>query len=194
MRVTATHGVLHGKEGATPPLPWVTIDRREGAALVRSGIAVEVAGGTEVDAGDDLDFAYVLSPDGTENDFAVLDMVSTDDRFRSWFTAYLARHAAPAEISPIIEAIFEPEPNPSALAPTDEFAAGVIHEPGTGEGVLTERGQHIADALDLLEPEHMVSTGARVGKPKVTAVAEIVGFTVTAEEVDAAVAAKEAGE
>jgi hypothetical protein len=53
------------------------------------------------------------------------------------------------------------------------------------------RAQDIEDAVDLLEAGHFETKGPRAGKPKVQAVAEAAGIPdVTAEEIDAAIAAK----
>lgn len=54
-----------------------------------------------------------------------------------------------------------------------------------------DRATEISDAIDLLEGDKIVKTGPRAGKPTVEAIAEILGGPVTAEEIDAAVAAKE---
>lgn len=189
MRVAAKGCVLHGAEGATPPLPWVTVDRKEGHELIRKGLAVAVEGG-EDDAGDDMDIAYVLNAEPNDNDFAVLDMIAADKAYEPWFTAYVASRLPDilAKHAPAAAADSAPRPARKAKAKADAPADTPPADPAPADA---ERAQHIADALDLVEDEHLETEGDRAGKPKLSAIAEITGFDVTAEEVDAALALKE---
>lgn len=70
----------------------------------------------------------------------------------------------------------DPEPEPEPDAPADE-----------------DRAAAIAEALDLMEADDLVKTGERAGKPKVSAIEAATGLAdVTAEEIDAVIAANEA--
>jgi hypothetical protein len=93
--------------------------------------------------------------------------------------------AAPVEepVAPAAPAAEEPKAEAEAPAP----------EAPKSPAVAEDRAQLIADALDLVEADGLVKTGARAGKPKAAAIAEITGLNdVTVEEIDAAVAAREA--
>lgn len=82
----------------------------------------------------------------------------------------------------------------AAVVPVEPVAvaAPAEPEPPVVQAVAqTDRATEISDAIDLLEGDKIVKTGPRAGKPTVEAIAEILGGPVTAEEIDAAVAAKE---
>lgn len=83
-----------------------------------------------------------------------------------------------------------PAPEPEKVSESTDEGTGAGEEEG-GEG----RAETIAEALDLVEADGLVKTGDRKGKPKVSAIEAITGLTdVTAEEIDAAIAAKDAAE
>lgn len=75
----------------------------------------------------------------------------------------------------------------------DDVNAGGAPEEGGAEGAT--RADLITEALDLMEAGDLVKTGERAGKPKVDAMAAATGLAdITADEIDAAIAAKDAAE
>jgi hypothetical protein len=148
MRVRGKGVVIHGAEGATPPLPYIELDDSEALALIARGVAVAV---DELAAAPELSVAPepVIVP--------------------------------AAEVAPVQEP--EPQTEPE-----------VVQEPAEKPQAATPRLEEIAEAIELLDDDDFVKTGARAGKPKVAPLASVLGYEVTADEVDAAFALKDAGQ
>jgi hypothetical protein len=169
MRVVPVSGRIKGPEGWCPPAPFITVDDAEGRKLINAKIAAPFEG-------------EVVEPaEGGVVSFDLLDVLSESDEFRPWFDAYFDRRLAaiPVVADKPRRGRRAAETPPADTPPADPAPADA------------ERAQHIADALDLIDDEHLEAEGDRAGKPKLAAIAEITGFDVTAEEVEAALALKE---
>jgi hypothetical protein len=108
---------------------------------------------------------------------------------------YAVEYAGPAEAEP--EPAAAPAPRGRGGKKADETPPPPPPPPPSDEEAKAaeERAHNIAGALDLVEEVHLETEGERVGKPTVAAIADITGIAdVTAEEIDAALAAKEAAE
>ena len=148
MRVRGRGAVLHGAEGATPPLPYIELDDEEALALIARGVAEAV---------DEL----VAAPEpSTASEPVIVPVV---------------------EVAPVQEP--EPQTEPE-----------VVQEPADETPAATPRLEEIAEAIDILDDDDFVKTGVRAGKPKVASLAGVLGYEVTAEEVDAAFALKDGGQ
>lgn len=88
--------------------------------------------------------------------------------------------AEPEPVATEPEAVVQPEP-----AVTDP-------EPEVVVDPAAARLADIAEAIELLDTEDFVKTGPRAGKPKVKPLEDVLGVDLTAEEVDAAFALREA--
>ena len=148
MRVRGKGVVLHGAEGATPPLPYIELDDAEALALIAKGVAVAV---------DEL----AAAPEPSV--------------------------APEPVIVPAVEVQLAPEP---VVQPEPE----VVQEPANEPPAASARLLEIVEAIEILDDDDFVKTGARAGKPKVAPLAGVLGYEVTAEEVDAAFALKDGGQ
>lgn len=118
------------------------------------------------DAGRDPDTNEAPNPEQLGNDPEVIDAING---------------GAPLDVDQ--GTLVEGEPGPSDVV-----------DGGTG-GTGGETNTEMADAIDLLDPlTGFVKNGARKGRPKVEAVADILGRDVTIAEIDAAFIAKTATE
>lgn len=162
IRVTGASAVLIGPEGRTPPLPFITVDEAEGLALIAQKLATHYTGTDELD----------VDPEAE------------------------AKAAAEAEPAPdTVTPPAEPEPEPEAEPEPDPETAPAPNAPEGGEGGTegASRAETIREALDLMEAGDLVKNGDRAGKPKVSAMEAATGINdLTAEEIDAAVAARDA--
>lgn len=164
VRISGNGAVLIGPEGRTPPLPFITVDAKEARALIGMNLAVLVEGDLPEPEVTDADMD--LEPEVTEPETA-------------------PEPAPEPEVQPEPETAPEPEANPEPNAP----------EGGEGGTEGETREEALIAALDLMEADDLVKTGDRAGKPKVGAMEAATGLTdLTADEIDAAVAAKEAAE
>lgn len=97
----------------------------------------------------------------------------------------------------VLDAVLTPQPSApdnTGLAEAADADAGGEASPDTdSEDPGAKRQADIRAAIELLSDADFVRTGPRTGKPKVAPVEAVLGFDVTAEEVDAAFALKEAG-
>lgn len=148
MRVRGRGAVLHGAEGATPPLPYIELDDAEAQTLIALGYAEAV---------DEL----AAAPEPSV--------------------------APEPVIVPVVEVAPVQEPEP-------EIEPEVVQEPAEKSPAAPSRLDDIIEAIELLDEDDFVKTGVRAGKPKVAPLAGVLGFEVTAEEVDAAFALKDAGQ
>jgi hypothetical protein len=147
MRITPTHGVLHGPEGICPPLPYLVVDDNEGLLLIERGLVNEFIEQGELHLPPEHDTA-----DGAGN-------------------------------------------HPEVVAETPsvgvaEAGSGGAATAVTSEPVLpaNERLHEIAEHIHLLEPDDYVKTGARAGKPKLDVLKAVLGYDITSDEVDQALA------
>ena len=83
---------------------------------------------------------------------------------------------------------------PPVQEPEAEIEPEVVQEVGEKTEPATSRLDEIVEAIELLGEDDFVKTGPRAGKPKVAPLAGVLGFEITAEEVDAAFALKDAGQ
>lgn len=115
-----------------------------------------------------------------------------DDEARSLIAAGVAK--AYVEGEEVEEAVPFVPPQPEAPLILD--APVVVQEPAVQPpAATTERQDTLLEHFELLASDDFVSTGPRAGKPKVSVVKDSTGFDdLTAEEVDAAFALKEAGQ
>lgn len=161
---------IEGAEGAkSPPLPHIEVEDHEGAALL------------------------ALYPKGLRD--------VTNDGAEAPEVEAPAEPATPTptEVAPAPEADAAPAPEEPAPLVADDAAAPADAEAGDEELDAEEAarlagGTHPEDmtsALELIEDADLVAAGPRKGKPKVSAIAAILGREVTSEEIDAAWAAKE---
>lgn len=178
MRLRGTGMTIEGVEGRSPPLPFVTVNDAEGAVLLSlyPKNAVEVEGDviSELAAlGESTPkpFALPIEP------VAVVGIADGDQ-------------VGIVDDDAIVPAVVDG----AESAPTGD--PEITPEPEDGGNESATREQAIADAIDLLGDNDFVMTGLRKGKPKVDAVNDIVGddADVTAGEIDAVFANREAGE
>lgn len=87
-----------------------------------------------------------------------------------------------------------PAGEPPAQGPEAQIEPEAAEEAGEKTVPTPSRIEEIAEAIELLDEEDFVKTGPRAGKPKAAPLAGVLGFEVTAEEVDAAFALKKAGQ
>lgn len=180
MRITGAGCVIIGPEGRTPPLPFVTVPTEEGDSLIALKLAIAFNGDApepEVDAEAEAAALAAAEAEAAE--------AAAEDALREEAEAELAAlNAAEAEAARVAA---EAEAN----ANTGE---GGDTNPGEGDAAA-ERATTISDALDLVEEAGLVKTGERAGKPKVSAIEDITGLKdVTADEIDAAIAAKDSAD
>lgn len=184
MRIAGKGCVLDaGGDQKSPPLPFIEVDEDTARALIGTGVAVAFEG-----------------DDGLAAEWAESERKAAEEA-----QAELAANAA-AEVeakrltdeeAEEAARIAAAEADSKAAEEAERLAAeqgGEGREGGEGgNDADAERKQTIADALELLEPEHLVKTGPRAGRPKVKAVEEISGINdLTPEEIDAVAAAKDA--
>lgn len=163
MKVRGNGCVIVGLEGRTPPLPHITVSASEGRALIAQNLAVEVDAD---DAG-----AEVPGPEQQPEP-----------------TPEPAPEPTP---EPQPEPTPEPEPEPQPEPQPEPEAAPEPTPESTA--IAEDRATLIGDALDLVEGDGLVKSGERTGKPKVAAIEDITGLSdVTTQEIDAAIAAKDA--
>ena len=99
-----------------------------------------------------------------------------------------APSAAPEPvIVPAVEVAPVQEPEPKS-------EPEVVQEPANEPPAASARLLEIVEAIEILDDDDFVKTGARAGKPKVASLAGVLGYEVTAEEVDAAFALKDGGQ
>lgn len=182
MRIVGKGAVIHGPEGHSPPLAWVTVDEDEGNRLIALKVAARVHRDDDAEpqvfVDDGAVPAWALSEAGSLEDFDILERLAVDGAYAPWFAAYLERNAP------------ELPEGAGSEEPEREGADG-----GEGDALPAEpdpRQVEITDAIDLLEPADFVKSGARAGLPKLDALKGVLGYDVTAEEVDVAFAAKAA--
>lgn len=182
MKVRGKGTVLIGLEGRSPPLPFIEIEDGEGEALIALGLAVEVS-----DEEAELAQVEEAPADDQVEEPAQPSIPVTDTAAQAKVDADIAAdHAAEASE----EASEEGSEAPAEESTDDNVGAG---EPDQGGQEGETRAELIAEALDLVEADGLVKNGDRAGKPKVSAIEAITGLTdVTADEIDAAVAAREA--
>jgi hypothetical protein len=125
---------------------------------------------------------------GTEGSSPPLPYLTVDDNQGATFV----RLGIAVEVSDDVAAPVEPVVEPVVEAPVEPVVEPVVEAPVV-ETKEETREEAISAALDLVEEDGLVKTGARAGKPKVSAIEAITGLNdVTVEEIDAALAAREA--
>lgn len=154
MRITGNGMTLHGAEGASPPLPFITVDDTEGESLL------------------------ALYPKNIRRVDAAI--------------------APAAEVVPPVAPEAPADPEPEAETPVvGDVESETVDEPvventeADDDEAARARVQAIRDAVELLGDDDLVKNGERTGKPKVKAVADILGDEageLTADEIDAAIA------
>lgn len=126
-----------------------------------------------------------------------------DDEAISLIKAGIAKAFVEGEEVEVEVAFTPPEPEPVLVldAPREgENPAQVVvqepaQEPPAAAVEPIDRQATLIEHFELLSPDDFVSTGPRAGKPKVSVMKDSTGFEdLTAEEVDAAFALKEAGQ
>lgn len=173
MRLTGKNTSLVGSKGETPPLPFIEVDADEGDRLVALGYAT------------DLD-----NPEKVEPKFELIEEPAAPTAEEP----EAAEPAAPAEVSKEASPS-EPAAAPPSVGVTDgESSAAARLSPAAAEDdpaapdAATTRLREIADHIHLLTDDDLVKTGARAGKPKLDILATSLGYPVTSDEVDAALA------
>lgn len=117
---------------------------------------------------------------------------------RGYAIAYVGDDAPEIAVDPVIEPVIEPVVDPvvdPVIEPIVEPVAepAPVNEPLFGETEVAAGDAEealkleIISALDLLDEDDFVKTGERAGKPKVSAINAILGYDVTAGDVDAAI-------
>lgn len=164
MRVRGKGVTLVSGGVSSPPEPCIEVSDDEGAALIGRGLAVDVdtEGGEAPVAG----LAEPETPSAAEPEEAAEE--------------------APAE-SPSAEPAETPAEDASASDAAPEASAESAPEAeASGETPAPTRAEIISEVFDILEPDDLVKTGERAGRPKVSAIEAATGFDdVTADEVDA---------
>lgn len=114
-----------------------------------------------------------------------------DDEALSLIAAGVAKAYVEGEVTE--EVAFVP---PQPEAPLILDATPVVQEPAVeSPAAATDRQATLIEHFELLSDDDYVATGPRAGKPKVSVMKESTGFDdLTAEEVDAAFALREAGQ
>lgn len=158
MRLSPKNCTLTGAEGSSPPLPFIEVDDAEGAALVAIGVATIYGNDGQTAVEPPTPVVSDPGPDAVDIEPDVT-------------AAELGVNA-------------EPEPDEPSVGAEQPAAGESSDEPAAAE--LTERQAAIAEVFDILEAGDLVKTGARAGKPKVSAIEAATGLAdVTADEVDA---------
>lgn len=115
------------------------------------------------------------------------DAQSSEEKAAEWVKSEAeAREAAQAELVASVKA---PEP---VDPPADDASDETISAEETARLAAGAHPEDLIEAFELLEEGDYVKTGPRAGRPKVDAIKAIIDRDVTAEEVDAAFAAKDA--
>jgi hypothetical protein len=164
MRITARTGVLKGPEGLTPPEPFITVEDNEGAALVRSGVALPYDGdaaaavaeiaplviGVSAEYGDGQFIAQALVdglPHG-EPEVVDLPLISGDVSFADGHVLVQLLVDGQTHGLPIVEVL--PGVTAPAVTATLEFVDGKALARIFVDGV--EYGDPIVEALPVAEP------------------------------------------
>lgn len=93
-----------------------------------------------------------------------------------------------------VSAVLAPAMESTGAAITSDAPSSDVGSPDNDQkDGASHRVAEIAAALDLLEEGDFIKNGKRKGKPKQSPIEEIVGFDVTSDEIDAALALREAG-
>lgn len=175
MRVRGHECHLIGTEGSSPPLPYIEVSANEGKALIGLGVAKAVTG-EELDAEAEAETAAAEA--------LAAEAQALEDAAREEAEAELAALNAAEEEAARLAA--------EAEANANEGEGEGDDSDGEEDPAAAERANTIAEALDLVEEAGLVKTGDRKGHPTVKAIEDITGLTdVTADEIDAAVAAKD---
>lgn len=178
IKITGKGCVLDaGGDEKSPPKPFIEVDENTARSLIGTGVAILFAG--QVLAIEQAEDAPAAEAGGDESEPAPESRGGGDS----------GDPAAP-DTTPVIG------PNDGALPPetaADPNASGDPDGDKGGDEAAAERRQTIAEALELLEAEHFVKTGARAGKPKLSAMEEITGLRdLTVAEIDAVFGAQAA--
>jgi hypothetical protein len=203
VRLTGNGFVLMGAEGSSPPLPYIEVDENEARALIRSGDAILYAGSAELaaewaegerQASEDAQAALAAQATADAEAKAKADAESAAQAAAEADAKEKADADAQAEAERLVaESLANGTPlqvDEGLLVPGGEGEGG---EGGQADDAVAARKQTIADALELVEDEHLVKTGARAGKPTLKAMEEITGLAdLTVAEIDAVVADKAA--
>lgn len=164
IRVRGTGCVLIGPEGRTPPLPFITVDEGEGNALIAQKLAALYTG------------------EEPEAEAPAEDEVTEE-----------VAEEVTEEVTENAEEVVEEVTDEVTENDTDTGGEG--DDENGGDDPAVERANTIMEALDLVEEAGLVKSGDRKGKPTVKAIEEITGLEdVTADEIDAAIAAKDSAD
>lgn len=170
---------MTGAEGSTPPLPFIEVADEEARAL----------------------FALypkhiILLDDEKESAGSGLDAELFDGLPASAFIAAARQAEQPAPVIHVpalthAESVVVAAPAESVVAPP--VTESVITPPDAGGSesvgdVDEKRIAEILEAIDLLEADDFVKTGDRAGRPKVKPVVDVLGYDVSAHEIDTAFA------
>lgn len=159
--------LIAGEELRSPPLPFLDLDDTEALALIGIGVAEEVK----------EDGSSLEQP---EPDHVVIDTPAGD-------SGDSGTNPAPAvEGAPAADAVADEASVGADGGASQEPEASATGSTPSADASASERQVNIRDMFELLDANDLVKTGARAGKPKVSAIEEATGFTdVTAEEIDA---------
>lgn len=166
MKLTGKNTSLVGAEGHSPPLPFIEVEDAHANRLIALGWAKEYVEGE----------AEVREPDITLEAPALPEPEPEADE-----------PAAP------VEAKAEPsesEASPSSVGVADGEASAAAGESQAEAEAdpAAERLREIADHIHLLTDDDLVKSGARAGKPKLDVLSGALGYPVSADDVDAALA------
>lgn len=169
MRLTGKNTSLVGAEGESPPLPFIEVDADEAQGLIERGYATEVHESTASVVVDEV----VVEPEAEQPEAPVE-------------AAKVAEPSEPAAEQASVGVTVEDAP---AAAGESQAAAGADSPvEATEDEKATARLREIADHIHLLTDDDMVKSGARAGKPKLDVLATSLGYPVTTDDVDAALA------
>lgn len=100
---------------------------------------------------------------------------------------------APVVAPPPAEPVQAPETTePAPLPPAGDAPSDApLAPPPASDGASPPRLQEIVQAIDLLDADDFVKSGTRKGLPKLDPLSDVLGYTPSADEIEAAMKARE---